>query len=112
MSTARASTQPWRKLKAITAGIATSRPKAVVTSASAMPADTVPRPPEPDCAIDWKELTMPITVPSRPTKGAVEPTVASTPEAALEALHLARRLALERPGHRLERQRRGSSAPS
>ena len=46
---------------------------------------------------------MPITVPSRPTNGAVEPTVASTPEAALEALHLALRLPLERAGHRLDR---------
>src|SRR5689334_11056633 len=66
MSTERASTQPWRKLYAITAGIATSRPNAVVMSASAIPAEMVPKPPEPDSAICWKALMMPIVVPSRP----------------------------------------------
>src|SRR5574337_215297 len=59
--------------------MATSRPKAVVTSASAMPAETDPRPPDPVAAMAWKAVMMPATVPSSPTKGAVEPTVASAP---------------------------------
>ena len=63
----------------MTAGMATSRPKAVVTSASAMPAETEPRPPEPVAAMAWKAVMMPATVPSRPTNGAVEPMVASEP---------------------------------
>src|SRR5947199_304743 len=49
--------------------MATSRPKAVVTSASEMPADTEARPPEPEEAISWKAVMMPSTVPSSPQAG-------------------------------------------
>src|SRR5256885_15301821 len=41
-----------------------------------MPADTEARPPEPDVAINWKAVMMPSTVPSSPTNGADEATVA------------------------------------
>ncbi len=58
--------------------MATKRPNAVVMSASAIPAEIAPRPPAPDTAMPWKAFTMPIVVPSRPTNGAVAPTVAST----------------------------------
>ena len=43
-----------------------------------------------------KALTIPIVVPSRPTNGAVAPTVASTPEAALQLDDLDQHLALDR----------------
>ena len=56
--------------------MATSRPKAVVMSASEMPADTEARPPEPEAAISWKAVMMPSTVPSSPTNGDDEATVA------------------------------------
>jgi hypothetical protein len=49
---------------------------AVVTRASAIPADTAARPPEPDSAMPANALMMPRIVPTRPTKGAVEPVVA------------------------------------
>ena len=48
----------------------------MVTSASEMPADTEARPPEPEVAISWKAVMMPSTVPSSPTKGADDATVA------------------------------------
>ena len=59
--------------------MATRRPNAVVMSASATPAEIAERPPEPDAAMPVKAFTIPIVVPSRPTNGAVAPTVASTP---------------------------------
>src|SRR5213595_989093 len=55
-------------------------PNAVVINASAIPADTeASEPPPPDAAIPVKAFTMPITVPSSPTNGAVEPVVARMP---------------------------------
>ena len=52
------------------------RPKAVVMSASAIPAEMPARPPDAPCAaMPAKAFTIPIVVPSRPTNGAVEPTV-------------------------------------
>jgi hypothetical protein len=65
-------------LKAITAGMATSRPKAVVTRASEMPPATAPMPEVFWVAICWKAFRMPMTVPSSPTNGAVAPMVART----------------------------------
>jgi hypothetical protein len=59
--------------------MATNRPSAVVTSASAIPADTAPMPPEPVSAMPLKALMMPTTVPNRPMNGAVEPMVARPP---------------------------------
>ena len=43
-----------------------------------MPAPIAARPPEPDAAMPVNAFTIPIVVPSNPTNGAVEPTVAST----------------------------------
>src|SRR6266511_4336436 len=50
---------------------------AVVTSASEMPPATTVRPEAWDPDISRKALMMPMTVPNRPTNGAVEPIVAS-----------------------------------
>ena len=61
--------------------MATAKPTAVVTSASAIPAETDAKPPPPPLegsAICWKAVMMPKTVPKRPTKGADEAIVAST----------------------------------
>ncbi len=63
-------------LKSQTAGIATKRPSAVVTSASAIPVDTAAMPPEPVRAMPLNALMMPMTVPKRPMNGAVVPIVA------------------------------------
>ena len=41
----------------MTDGMATRRPNAVVMRASAMPADTGPRPPDPEAAMAWKEAS-------------------------------------------------------
>ena len=57
--------------------MATTRPSAVSTSASEIPAETAPRPPEPVAAMPWNAVMMPTTVPSSPTNGAVAPMVAS-----------------------------------
>jgi len=57
--------------------MATNSPSAVSTSASAIPADTAPMPPDPVEAMPTNALMTPTTVPSRPTNGAVEPIVAS-----------------------------------
>ena len=51
----------------------------MATSASAIPADTAPIPPEPVRAMPWKALMMPITVPNRPMKGVMVAMVASEP---------------------------------
>ena len=51
----------------------------MVTSASAIPADTAPMPPEPVRAMPRKALMMPITVPNRPMNGAVVAIVAREP---------------------------------
>src|SRR2546430_10561785 len=60
--------------------MATMRPNAVVMSASAIPDDTeASEPPPPDAAMPVKAFTIPITVPSSPTNGAVEPVVARMP---------------------------------
>src|SRR5213078_2814445 len=60
--------------------MATMRPNAVVIRASAIPADTAPSdPPPPDAAMPVNAFTIPITVPSRPTNGAVDPVVARMP---------------------------------
>ena len=56
--------------------MAASRPSAVANSASAMPGATTARLVFLDMAIAWKLVMMPHTVPNRPMKGAVEPTVA------------------------------------
>src|SRR5438445_8170834 len=55
-------------------------PNAVVMSASAIPADTeASDPPPPEAAMPVNAFTIPITVPSRPTNGAVAPVVARIP---------------------------------
>ncbi|CAM4383402.1 hypothetical protein COSO111634_38385 [Corallococcus soli] len=57
-------------------------PTAVATSASEMPAITAAEPPVPPASTSTprslKERMMPATVPKRPTKGVVEPMVASS----------------------------------
>ena len=58
-----------------TASMATAMPPAVVMSASEIPAATTVKPPCPVCAICRKACMMPTTVPKRPMKGAVAPTV-------------------------------------
>ena len=63
-------------LYAITAGTAASKSKAVAKSASAIPGATIARLVFLEIAIDWKEFIIPHTVPNKPIKGAVEPTVA------------------------------------
>ena len=63
----------------MTAGIAATRPSAVANSASAMPGATTARLVFFCAAIAVKAFMMPQTVPNRPTKGAVEPTVARKP---------------------------------
>ena len=60
------SARPERKLNASTDGIATTRPIAVTISASEMPAETAPRPPEPSAAMPWNAPMMPMTVPPAP----------------------------------------------
>src|SRR6185295_1615046 len=68
----------WKTLKASTAGIATKRPTAVATSASEMPAITTeaaPPAPLPVTARSAKARMIPRTVPNRPTKGALFPSV-------------------------------------
>ena len=68
-------------MNVITAGMATSRPNAVVTSASEIPPATAPIPEVFCVAIAWKAFRIPTTVPNRPIKGAVDPMVASPPRA-------------------------------
>ena len=59
-----------------TAGIAATRPRAVASRASAMPGATTARLVLCCIAISSKAPLMPQTVPKRPTKGEIEPTVA------------------------------------
>ncbi len=66
-------------MKVITAGIATSKPKAVVTRASEIPPATAPIPEVFCVAICWKAFKIPTTVPNSPINGAVEPMVARPP---------------------------------
>ena len=66
----------WKWLNIQAAGMATPMPMAVVTSASAIPAETAAIPPEPVWAMPENALTMPMTVPNRPMNGAVVAMVA------------------------------------
>src|SRR3954471_20930657 len=59
--------------------MAAASPKAVASSASAMPGATTARLVVCDFEMPMKLFMMPQTVPNRPTKGDVEPMVASTP---------------------------------
>ena len=63
-------------LKATTAGIAASNPKAVANKASAMPGATIAKLVFLEIAIHWNEFIIPHTVPNNPINGAVDPTVA------------------------------------
>src|SRR6187402_29702 len=63
----------------MTAGIAATSPMAVASSASAMPGATTARLVVCDFEMPMKLFMIPQTVPKRPTNGAVEPMVASTP---------------------------------
>ena len=79
------------------------RPKAVVISASAIPAEMPARPPDaPAAAMPVKAFTIPIVVPSRPTNGAVAPTVASTPRPRLNSDSVISICALDRPLGRVD----------
>ena len=51
--------------------MATIRPNSVVTNASEMPDDSIFGSPVPNTLIRRKVLIMPVTVPSRPSSGAV-----------------------------------------
>ena len=53
--------------------MAAASPSAVAKSASAIPGATTARLVFFDSAIDWNELMIPQTVPSKPTKGDTEP---------------------------------------
>ena len=68
-----------KPLKITTAGIAATRPMAVASRASAMPGATTARFEVWAWLMPTKLFMMPHTVPNSPTKGATEPTVASTP---------------------------------
>src|SRR5688572_5841247 len=59
--------------------MAAARPRAVASSASAMPGATTARLVVCEREMPMKEFMMPHTVPNRPTNGAVAPMVASTP---------------------------------
>jgi len=59
--------------------IAAASPKAVASSASAMPGATTAKLVVCDFEMPMKLFMMPHTVPNRPTNGAVAPMVASTP---------------------------------
>ena len=61
----------------MTAGIATTRPAAVVISASEMPGATARSVAAPAVPRPWKASMMPMTVPSRPMKGEMAAMVAS-----------------------------------
>src|ERR1700733_1367753 len=63
----------------MTAGIAAARPKAVASSASAMPGATTARLVVCDFEMPIKLFMMPHTVPNSPTNGDVAPIVASSP---------------------------------
>src|ERR1700730_2436604 len=63
----------------MTAGIAATSPKAVASSASAMPGATTARLVVCDFEMPIKLFMMPHTVPNSPTKGEVAPMVASSP---------------------------------
>ena len=56
--------------------MAANKPKAVAKRASAIPGATIAKLVFLDIAIDWKEFIIPQTVPNKPIKGAVDPTVA------------------------------------
>ena len=60
----------------MTAGIAANKPNAVAKRASAIPGATIAKLVFLEIAIDWNEFIIPQTVPNKPMKGAVEPTVA------------------------------------
>ena len=61
---------------ATTAGIADNKPRAVAKRGSAIPGATIAKLVFLEIAIDWKEFIIPQTVPNKPMKGAVDPTVA------------------------------------
>src|SRR5882762_3655809 len=63
----------------MTAGMATTRPMAVVMRASEIPPATAARPWTLAVAMPLKAFKIPTTVPKSPTKGAVEPMVAKLP---------------------------------
>src|SRR3546814_11348949 len=63
----------WSQLKASTAGTATIRPMAVMMSASPTGPATVSIEAWPEAPILTSARRIPITVPNRPTNGAVEP---------------------------------------
>src|SRR5580698_3159991 len=63
----------------MTAGIAATRPKAVASSASAMPGATTARLVVCDFEMPIKLFMMPHTVPNSPTNGEVAPMLASSP---------------------------------
>ena len=58
------------KVKINTIGIATTKPKTVVTKACEIPPAINLGSPVPNKVIAWKVLIMPVTVPSKPIKGA------------------------------------------
>ena len=75
----------------------------MVISASAIPAEMPARPPEaPGAAMPVKAFTIPIVVPSSPTNGAVEPTVAMMPRPRLNSASVMQHLPLDRPLGRVD----------
>jgi len=97
-------------LNAITAGTATKRPNAVVTSASAIPPATAAIPAVSSVFMPWNALMMPIVVPNSPTNGATDPIVARPPRP-LQVFNANRRGAFESPLGRLDRFARNLFAP-
>ena len=59
--------------------MATIRPVSVVTSASEMPPARIRASFVPALVIVWKRAMMPVTVPSSPSSGAMEPSEAMRP---------------------------------
>ncbi len=77
MRTTSPSTRPRRYRYPINEGIATVKPAAVVISASEIPPASTLGLPTPLAVIAAKTLTMPITVPSKPSNGEIAAIVPS-----------------------------------
>ena len=61
---------------------------AVANSASAIPGATIAKLVFLEIAIDWNEFIIPQTVPNKPIKGAVDPTVAKKVKSLFNFRHL------------------------
>ena len=92
-----------------TAGMAAASPNAVASSASAIPGATTARFVVCDFDMPMKLFMMPHTVPNRPTKGEVAPTVVSTPMPMRMRRAAAREISAKLEAARARRMLRGTS---